>query len=119
MRPRAQNGATTVALTIKRAGAAEYGQSVKMLLAGDAGVGKTRMSSTAPNVLYANVEGGLMSVADRHPAFIDINRSEDLVALRLALAQSPEMRSRVLGGVEVDTVCIDTIDNLQRMLVAE
>jgi hypothetical protein len=107
-----------VALTIKRAGADEYGRYIKVLLAGDPGSGKTRLSSTFPNPIYANIEGGLMSVVDRQPAYVDVQTSNDLDMLRTALVQSPRAREQLLS-VPVNTVILDTLDSLQKILIAE
>jgi len=107
-----------MALLVKRAGQDQYGNRIKVLLAGEPGSGKTRMSSTFPDVIYANAEAGLMSVVDRQPAFIDITSTEQLNELRIQLAQAPQAREKLLG-VPVQTVIIDTLDSIQRMLVAE
>lgn len=105
-------------LTVKRTGAEEYGRTMKVLLAGAAGAGKTRMSSTFPNPFYANVEGGLMSVADRAVPFIDVNSTDDLNSLLMALRQPPRARENMLGA-PVQTVIIDTLDALQKLLIEE
>lgn len=107
-----------MALMVKRAGADEYGTRIKVLLCGDPGAGKTRMSSTFPDVIYANAEAGLMSVVDRQPAFVTITGTEQLNELRQNLQQTPTAREKLLG-VPVQTVVIDTLDAVQRMLVAE
>lgn len=78
----------------------------------------TRMSSTFPNVFYANVEGGLMSVADRAVPFADISSSDDLNGLLQALRQPPKAREAALG-VPVSTIVIDTLDAFQKLLVDE
>lgn len=105
-------------LIVKRAGADEYGRSLKALIAGDPGAGKTRISSTFPNPFYANVEGGLMSVADRQVPYTDITSSEDLNALLQVLRQTPKARENVLK-VPVSTVIIDTLDAVQKLLIDE
>lgn len=107
-----------MALKVKRAGADEYGTRIKVLLGGEPGAGKTRLSSTFPDVIYANANAGLMSVVDRQPPFVDINSIEDLTMLRLALAQEAKAREAILK-VPVQTVIIDTLDDIQRLLVAE
>lgn len=107
-----------MALKIKRAGEAEYGHYIKAMVAGDPGSGKTRTASTWPNVLYANVEGGLMSVADRNPAYVDIATTPDLKELRLALKQNPKVRESTFG-IPVDTVIVDTFDEIAKMFMTE
>lgn len=105
-------------LEIKRTGAAEYGTHMKVLLAGRPGAGKTLLASTFPNPFYACAEGGLMSVADRDIPFVDVKGSADLRELRNHLKQPPEVRAQSLG-TPVDTIVIDTIDWLQKLLKEE
>lgn len=93
-------------------------QTMKLLIAGPPGAGKTRFSSTFPNVLYADCEGNLLSVRDRPVRAVRINSSKDLEELRNALDQRREIREQILGG-PVDTVCIDTADELARILMRE
>lgn len=107
-----------MALTVRRAGAAEYGQYVKMLVVADPGAGKTRTASTWPDVLYANCEAGLMSVADRHPAAVDIETAQDVKELLSHLKQPAEVREQMLG-VKVGTVVVDTLDEIARILIKE
>lgn len=107
-----------MALKVKRAGGVEYGQWAKILVVGDPGAGKTRTASTWPDVFYASAEGGLMSVADRQPAYVDITKSSDLMELVHVLQQKPEVREQMLG-VPVKTLVVDTIDEMARILVKE
>jgi hypothetical protein len=105
-------------LKIKRAGSEEYGRFVKALIAGDPGAGKTRISSTFPHAFYANADAGMMSVADRAVPFVDVTSSEDLTLLLNGLRQPPKMRQQILG-VPVQTIVIDTLDAVQKILIDE
>lgn len=105
-------------LTIKRTGAADYGRYIKMLVCGDPGAGKTLLSSTFPNALYASAEGGLMSIADRNIPYVEIRNMNTLLKLKNTLDQSPEVRAQQLG-FPVDTLVIDTIDEVQRIMIRE
>lgn len=107
-----------MSLIVKRTGAEEYGNTAKLLIAGAPGAGKTRIGSTFPYPFYANVEGGLMSVADRAVPYTDITSSDDLMALLQALRQPPKARESILGA-PVRTVIIDTLDAFQKMLIDE
>ena len=78
-----------MALTVKRVGADEYGAWIKALIVGDPGAGKTRTASTWPDVLYANCEGGMMSVVDRSSNAIDITSSPQIKELIDTLSQPP------------------------------
>ncbi len=105
-------------LTIKRTGSDDYGKETKVLICGQPGVGKTLISSTWPNPIYASAEGGLMSIADRNIPYVEIRRSDDLLRLKNALDQDPNVREEMLG-FPVETVVIDTIDEVQRILIRE
>lgn len=105
-------------LTIKRTGARDYGQYVKALICGDPGAGKTLISSTFPNPLFASAEGGLMSLAKRNIPYVEIKQSDDLLKVKYALDQDALVRRQTFG-FPVDTVVIDTIDEVQRILIRE
>jgi AAA domain-containing protein len=105
-------------LTVRRAGTDDYGRYINCLVVGEPGAGKTRSSSTWPNPIYASAEGGMMSVADRQPAVVDITSSHVLLELRNILVQEPKVREQMLG-VPCDTVILDTVDELSRILIRE
>lgn len=105
-------------LAIRRTGAQDYGRFMKVLVCGDPGAGKTLFSSTFPNPFYASAEGGLMSIADRNIPYANIRSSDDLLAVKTVVDQPPELRRSALG-FDVDTVVIDTIDEVQKILIRE
>lgn len=105
-------------LKIKRTGASEYGQYIKALITGDPGAGKTLISSTFPNPLFASAEGGLMSLAQRNIPYIDVKSSTDLLAIKASLQQPVSVQKEILG-MEIETIVIDTIDEVQKMLIRE
>lgn len=105
-------------LKIKRTGASEYGHYINALICGDAGAGKTLISSTFPNPLYASAEGGLMSIADKGIPYVDINSSAQLLEIAKNLRGSAADREKEFG-FPVDTIVIDTIDEVQNILKRE
>jgi len=105
-------------LKIRRTGASDYGQATKLLIAGFPGAGKTLVSSTWPDPFYASAEGGLMSIADRDVPFADVRTISDLLKLKVALDQPADMVER-LFGFRIGTVVVDTIDEVQRILIRE
>lgn len=107
-----------MSLKIRHTGASDYGQVTKVLIAGNPGAGKTLISSTWPNPFYASAEGGLMSIASRNIPYTDIRHISDLLQLRTALDQSAAGIEE-LFGFPVETVVIDTIDEIQRILIRE
>lgn len=107
-----------MSLAIKRTGADDYGRYTKALICGEPGAGKTLISSTWKNPIYASAEGGLMSVADRNVPYIEIKSSRDLMQLKQQLDQAPDVREKVFG-FPVDSVIIDTLDEIQKILIKE
>jgi hypothetical protein len=105
-------------LKIRRTGASDYGQFTKVLVAGSPGAGKTLLSSTWPNAFYASAEGGLMSIADRGIPYTDVRTISDLLMIKTVLDNKREVVEETLG-FPVDTVVVDTIDEVQRILVRE
>lgn len=93
-------------------------RTIKALVAGPPGSGKTRTASTWPNPLYADIEGRLLSVRDRDVHRVKIDTVAEMEELKALLDQTAEIRTRMLG-VPVNTVVIDTVDELARMLIKE
>lgn len=107
-----------MAIEVFTTGSEDYGQHMKVLVCGHAGAGKTLFSSTFPNTFFASAEGGLMSVARRRVRGTNIRSSADLREVKQALDQPANVRAELLGG-PVDTIVIDTIDEIQRLLHKE
>jgi DNA polymerase III delta prime subunit len=93
-------------------------QWLKLMIAGPPGVGKTLFAATFPNVCYADAEGRLLSVRHRAVKAVKVASVGTLDELRATLAQSPEVRERVLGA-PVDTIVLDTVDEIARLIVKE
>lgn len=107
-----------MALKLHKTGADEYGQFLKVMIAGDPGAGKTRSASTWDHPLIVSLGANLMSVADRGINFVEIESSSDLADLRLLLTNTPDVREQIFG-FPVNTVIIDTLDHFQEVLIAE
>lgn len=107
-----------MSLAIRRTGSADYGHHIKALICGRGGAGKTKISSTFPSPFYASAESGLMSIADQNLPFTVIKSSGDLHELLQYMQLDPDKRTEALG-VQVDTVIIDTIDEIQDILINE
>lgn len=106
-------------LLVKRAGREEYGHQIKILIGGHPGAGKTRFSSTAPGVLWAATgDAGLMSVVDRQCPYVEIESSQDVDQLLKVLQQVKGTQEKFLGFVP-QTVVLDTVDGIQRLLIEE
>lgn len=110
-------------LNIQRTGSEDYGRHIKALICGYAGSGKTLISSTFPNPFFVSAEGGLMSLAERDIPYVKVPEpgtkiSDTLLTLKMRLEQSPDVRAKQFG-FPVDTVIIDTIDEISRLLLRE
>lgn len=91
---------------------------LKMMWYGDAGVGKTTLASTAQDheamrqVVYADIEGGLLSVAHRGDILRrPIKQTQDLIDLGWAIGQGE--------FPEVHTLVVDNITELQTINLQE
>lgn len=91
---------------------------IKMIVGGMPGAGKTRWASTWPNVVYADAEGRLLSVRDRKPRRWRIRSTKDLLDLKRALEQRADVREKEFGG-PVETIVIDTLDEIARIVQRE
>lgn len=106
---------------IKRTGDADYPKHMKVLVQGPPKSGKTTFISTAPNVVVAACEAGLMSIAHLDIPYVNITSISILQNLEMIL-NDPTLRAaaaKELGVDSIDTVAIDTVDALQEMLKKE
>lgn len=97
-------------ITIKKTGRAEYGQTAKMLVYGEPGAGKTLFGSTAPAPLFINLEAGLMTLASRGVDYVDVADPTDLQEIFIFLRG---------GKHDYKTIVIDTLDELQKVYIAD
>ncbi len=107
-----------MSIQVSRTGGTEYGRYIKALVCGDPGAGKTRFGRTWPNPYYVNANAGLMSIARDNLAFTTVTQVGQVEEILRALQQEAKVREQMLG-VPVETVIIDTFDDIQRMLIAE
>jgi hypothetical protein len=107
-----------MALKIRRTGSDDYSKHIKAIIFGEPGAGKTLMSSTFPQPLFVCAEPGLMSIADRDIPYVHVDSVADLIGIKNVLDQGPEVRDELIG-FPINTVVIDTIDEVQKILIAE
>jgi hypothetical protein len=101
-----------MALEIRITGSEEYGQYIKALIVGRPGSGKTLTASTWKDPFYVNAEGGLMSIADRK---IPYHKLE-------SIAELLEIKNKIEAGtlgIPVGTLVIDTLDEIQKLVIRE
>lgn len=86
---------------------------VKYLFYGESGTGKTRLASTFPNVIFADIDHGMSSVTEQ-VARIDI---EDDPAQQISAFEKLEHMYKFLktGNHNYKTVVIDTLNEMQRI----
>lgn len=77
-----------------------------MIVYGDSGVGKTVFSSTAPTPLFADVEGGLLSVQQKKIDFVRVDNYDTIVELYDYLYEKKH---------NYETLVIDSLTELQKI----
>ena len=105
----------------KRTGDEDFPRWIKALVLGPPKSGKTTFISTFPNVVVADVEAGLMSIAHKNVPYVTIDQAEKLQTLLFVL-RDPNMRAKAaeqMGLEKIDTVAIDTMDALQDLFKKE
>lgn len=105
-------------LTISTTGLEDYLEGgkgyIKALIAGAPGSGKTRTASFWPKPIYADADGGLMSVADRNVPYASVKSEDDMDAFLSTLeleCRKPKEQRRW------ETVIVDTFDKYQRTVI--
>lgn len=95
-------------LLIEFSGKKDLSKYARMLLAGEAGAGKTKYALTAPNPIWAAAYPDSIALAKAtNTRYVTINSEQDLLLLHKALKE---------GLVEADTVVIDRVDEIQRRM---
>ncbi len=92
--------------------------NVSIVVVGPPGIGKTPFALTAPKPFLLNAEAGVQSVAHLQVPMTQVSSTEQLVEIRNILALPEEERTETLG-FEVETVVIDTIDEITRIATHE
>lgn len=80
---------------------------IKALIYGDSWTGKTSFWATAPNVIFASAEAGLLSVWNKRIPYVEIKSLKDLHDLYFYLAK---------GEHPYETVVIDSISEINDLI---
>lgn len=109
------------AFAFQRTGDANYPRTMNILLMGPPKSGKTTFISTMPNVVVADCEAGLMSIAHLNVPYITVDGSDKLQTLLLILGDEKLRKQQAanLGLPDIESVAIDTTDALQELLKRE
>lgn len=96
------------------------GHVLKVLVVGPPGAGKTRFAATFPNPVFLDMEGRLLSIRERTdiPVF-SITSIGDLEEVYAMLHQEPRVRRNLLDGYDVQTVVLDTVDEMVKIMIKE
>lgn len=111
----------TSQFAFKRTGDADYPRYLKVLLQGPPKSGKTTFITTAPNVVIASCEAGLMSIAHLDVPYVEIDGTDKLQSLEMVLRDDTlrAQAAKKLGLEKIETVAVDTLDAWQEMLKKE
>jgi len=80
-------------------------KSVKALIFGESGVGKTKLAATAPTPLILNAEGGLLSLAGDNLDSVDIKTVDDVMEVYQFLTESDDAK-------KYETVIVDSVSEV-------
>lgn len=99
------------------AGADEYPNRLRMLVVGRPGSGKTTFGTRFPNPIFASAGGDLTTLSrSGNVPYVRVDTLKDLYLLKQALDRPAEERTELFGR-EIETLVIDTVDELQRLLL--
>lgn len=102
-------------MKVTLSGKQHWPEHLRVLVGGFSGSGKSRFASTFPNPLVANClgEGGYTNWAfSPGTPLVDIESEADMITFR-------ELALNGIGSYKVETLVIDSVDELQRKLLLE
>lgn len=85
---------------------------IKILVYGDAGMGKTTLCSTAPNPIIISAESGLLSLAGHDIPVMEISTVEDLTKVYEMFANGDK------SVKNFETICIDSITEIGEVVLS-
>lgn len=86
--------------------------SIKSLVYGEAGAGKTVLCSTAPSPIILSAESGLLSLADHDIPVIEINSAADCTEALNFIKSSQE-------AAQFSTICLDSISDIAEVMLTD
>lgn len=85
--------------------------SVKCVVYGAAGSGKTRLAASAPTPLIISAEAGLLSLSDKPIDFIEVTTLKEWDEVYRFVKSSDEAK-------KYETICLDSLSEIAEVLVA-
>lgn len=91
---------------------------LKLIVAGLPGAGKTRWARSWPWPIWLDAEGRLLSIRKDKPRTWKLETSKDLDEFVRVIKQDRDILERKFGG-PVETINVDTLDEICRMFIQE
>lgn len=86
--------------------------AVKVLVFGEAGMGKTVLCATAPNPIIISAEAGLLSIAEFDIPVIEVKSVQDVLEAYEWVTTAPAAK-------KYETICLDSITEIAEVLLTE
>lgn len=87
-------------------------RSIKALVYGDAGAGKTVLCSTAPTPVIISAEKGLLSIAKHNIPVIEVENAADVFEARDFILYSSEAK-------HFQTICLDSVSDIGEVMLSD
>lgn len=107
-----------MAINLKRTGGISAA-GVKLLVYGNAGVGKTSLMATLPDAVILSAEGGLLSIQGADMPFIEINSMDTLKEAYQWLANSAEASQFKSVGLDSISEIAEVVLNHEKKLTKD
>jgi len=107
-----------MAINLKRTGGISAA-GVKLLVYGNAGVGKTSLMATLPDAVILSAEGGLLSIQGADMPFIEINSMDTLKEAYQWLANSQEAAQFKSVGLDSISEIAEVVLNHEKKLTKD
>ncbi|MBT6049364.1 MAG: AAA family ATPase [Candidatus Scalindua sp.] len=86
--------------------------TVKAMVYGEAGLGKTRLCATAPSPIIISAEAGLLSLKDYNIDVINVNSKKDVMDAYQFITSSAD-------ASKYHTICLDSVTEIAEVLLSE
>jgi len=98
-------------MAIKIKSTSQSVNSVKALIFGESGTGKTKLAGTVPTPLILNAEGGLLSLAGDNLDSVDIKTVEDVMEIYQFVTESEDAK-------KYETIVLDSVSEIAEVYLS-